>query len=174
MSIEIVTDISKLRTVSENATREEAKKIWPLLEEVLKEKKGLGLSAIQIGIPKRVAVIIYEDRILNLLNTKIINAKNEMVLKGEGCLSIPGVYKNTVRFSEIEIEDENHGKVIFSLDKDDIIPFVIQHELDHFDGKLMIDRLQKPFELTHPKIGRNEQCPCGSGKKYKKCCGKFE
>ena len=101
MSDRIITDISKLRVISEKATKEEAEQIWPRLEETLKGNPGLGLSAIQIGIQKRVAVVSYRGRFLRLLNTKIVEQENEVVLRGEGCLSLPGVYKNTVRFSNI-------------------------------------------------------------------------
>ena len=48
---------------------------------------------------------------------------------------------------------------------------VVQHEMDHLDGKLMIDRIFKAIPIVTKKIGRNDKCPCGSGKKFKKCCG---
>ena len=46
----------------------------------------------------------------------------------------------------------------------------VQHEIDHLNGLTIMDRENKPQPIMSEKVGRNEPCPCGSGKKYKKCC----
>lgn len=168
----IVQDEKFLRKVSEQSTYEEALPIWEKLEKILDEKKEIALSAVQIGILKRVAVIKVNGKIFKLLNPIILNKSEERIFKGEGCLSFPGIFKNTIRFGSVEIQDDNLGKFVVDIDSDGILPILLQHEIDHMDGILFFDRMQKPFRCVEKKIGRNAPCPCGSGKKYKKCCGK--
>lgn len=168
----IVRDEKFLRKVSEKATIDEATEIWEELEKILIDKKEIALSAVQIGIPKRVALIRFGNKVFKMLNPVIVNKTDEFIFRGEGCLSFPGVFKNTIRFKSVEIQDDNLGKFVVDIDSDSILPILFQHEIDHLDGVLFFDRMQKPIRRTEKKIGRNELCPCGSGKKYKKCCGK--
>lgn len=168
----IVRDEKFLRKVSEKSTHEEALPIWEELEKVLDEKKEIALSAVQIGILKRVAVIKVGDKVFKMLNPVILGKQDEFIFRGEGCLSFPGVFKNTIRFKSVEIQDDNLGKFVVDINSDGILPILFQHEIDHMDGVLFLDRMQKPIRCTEKKIGRNELCPCSSGKKYKKCCGK--
>ena len=88
---------------------------------------------------------------------------------GEGCLSIPGKHFNTIRYSNITIEDDMIGRVALDESSDGLLTIILQHEVDHFEGKTLLDRRQVPIVNTS-KVGRNDPCPCGSGKKYKKCC----
>jgi peptide deformylase len=167
--LKIVTDLKILNQVSEKTSLDEAYEIWDKLEKVLEKTEGSGLSAIQIGIPKRVALIKYNGKIYKLLNT-IIEGSGEFVFKGESCLSFPGVTKNTVRYMSISVKDDNLGNFLLNIEIDGLLSIVFQHEIDHMDGLTIFDRIRKPIQRVE-KIGRNEQCPCGSGKKYKKCCG---
>jgi peptide deformylase len=167
----IVQDEKVLRQVSEKATFEEAVTIWEKLEKILGEKKELALSAIQIGIPKRVALIKLGNKVFKMLNTIILNRSEEFVFHGEGCLSFPKIFKNTLRYKSVEIQDESLGHFIVNIDTDNILPILFQHEVDHMDGVLFFDRMQKPVKVIE-KIGRNDLCLCGSNKKYKKCCGR--
>jgi peptide deformylase len=126
---------------------------------------GFGLAAIQIGIPIQAAWYAMKingathERLL--WNTKIITAKYPMPFK-EGCLSIPDKYLMTTRFQHIKIlNGDGHAYEMNGLEA-----VIVQHEIDHFNGALCIDREMKVV----PEPGRNEPCPCGSGKKFKKCC----
>lgn len=167
----IVQDEKFLRRKSEQATFEEAVEIWKKLEEVLSAKKEIAISAVQIGIPKRVALIKFGNKVFKMLNTIISGKRDEFVFRNEGCLSFPGVIKNTVRYESVEIQDESLGTFVTDINSDGILPILFQHEVDHIDGVLFFDRMQKPIR-REKKIGRNDPCPCSSGKKYKKCCGK--
>jgi len=167
--LQIITDLSILHQKSEKTTIEEAEKIWPLLEEALKEKSGFGLSAIQIGIPKCVALVIYNNNTYKLLNT-VIEGTNEFIVKGESCLSFSKITKNTIRYASIKVTDDNLGTFLLNIRDDDLLTIIFQHETDHMAGLTIFDRVRKPIQKLE-KIGRNDSCPCGSGKKYKKCCG---
>ena len=179
----IVTDKSILRIKSENATASEATEIIKKLEtELAKHPHGVGLSAIQIGIPKRVAIIRRKKNI-NLINPMIINGDDVFVSIQEGCLSIPGKHCNVNRWAEIvfdnmEIVDDKLETRRYQMsmiegdqNSDGIETIAVQHEIDHMDGQLMIDHeIQIQPLTTKVTAGRNDPCPCGSGKKYKKCC----
>ena len=107
------------------------------------------------------------ERIYQVINPVIKSAKNPMIWTGEGCLSDPGKYYNTDRYNNIEIE-----YLDYSLEKKIVLPFeglmavVFQHELDHTNGILNYTR----EHVFSAKIGRNDPCPCNSGKKWKQCC----
>lgn len=147
----IVTNTDSLRTKSNDfiGTEEELQSLIECLEFELKQSKspGVGLSAIQIGIPKKVAIIrnkrlmkvrgkkqVIEDT-YNLYNTKIISQSNPFIYKGEGCLSMPFEIYNTKRFNEIEIENGDNKRYKFS----GFLAVVVQHELNHWYGKLISD-----------------------------------
>ena len=186
----IVKDIKTLRTVSTDvASVEEAKSIITQLEkEFVKVKKhGVGLAAIQIGIPKRVGVIHYKGKTLYLINPTVVSKSGEFVFGQEGCLSFPNQYVNTKRYTDFSIRNyaidgdelrEQGLAFYYSIDNDQwndgLLAIAVQHELDHFDGKVFTDVEAAPNAQTkvrsEAKIGRNDPCPCGSGKKYKKCC----
>ena len=134
------------------------------------EKVGYGLAAVQIGIPKKIGFIRYNDKSYRLLNTKIVARRGESPLYGEGCLSIPGKVFNTIRSNQITIEDDVLGRFVLDESTDGLLTAVFQHEVDHFEGITIRDRQRKPIVRTGPKVGRNDPCPCGSGKKFKKCC----
>jgi peptide deformylase len=182
-----ITDLTYLRTISSDVdSAKEARKILAVLEtELSKHESGLGLSAIQIGIEKRVGLIIHKGKRYELINPTIVDEHDEFTHYREGCLSIPGKYINVKRFKQVTITnmvlDDTHSDGWFEQthshfigDKmDDMTTLAIQHEIDHFNGVLIIDKEERLVPITaESKIGRNEPCPCGSGKKYKKCCSK--
>jgi peptide deformylase len=136
----IITDQSVLKQSSveiEYSNKELITLIIELLEQNLKNSKipGVGLSAIQIGIPLQVAIVRTANLKLNLYNTKIINMRNPFIFKNEGCLSIPNIFKDTKRFNLIEIE--NGDGQIFKLAGYEAV--VVQHELNHFKGELFLN-----------------------------------
>lgn len=173
---DIITDKTKLSVISDKTTVEQCDKIhiWDKLSNsLLKSKNGVGLAAVQIGYPICAALAVLEKNGKQyqhkLLNPVIVNQSEEMVkFRKEGCLSFPGEYINTLRHSWVEVLDDINGKVVYS----GFEGIVVQHEIDHMNGKTIHDRcIGEPFVRSENKIGRNDKCPCGSGKKYKKCCG---
>lgn len=184
----IITDLSILRRKSESVTSiEEAKDLISKLEvELANLDNGVGLAAIQIGIPKRVGVIKNGDgTYFHLINPEPVEMLDEFIYFNEGCLSFPGIYKNTKRYKQITIkhqvirdnkfEDETFVGYYSKEDEpgnNGILTIAVQHELDHFQGQLILDQdiKSEPIKRDNQKVGRNDKCPCGSGKKYKKCC----
>ena len=179
----------KLRKV----TLEEGEKIATELFEILnKRKDGIGLAANQVGIDAAVAVVNVREPIV-LINPEIVSRETEIPFY-EGCLSFPGKGVNTKRYETVEVTSDNvEGTIIFSgvdtgekakgsweqegktyqvKDRDlRILEAVcVQHEIDHLNGLVCMDRKIDTTYRAEKKPGRNESCHCGSGKKYKKCC----
>lgn len=137
----IVTDIKTLREVSINIDDPNDIDIIvkELEEELSKHKTGVGLSAIQIGIGKRVGIIkvLGKEKIV-LYNTKILE-KSDLLKFNESCLSLPGLSVLTRRYNDITIENGDGQKYgVYGLEA-----ICVQHEIDHWNGKLMIDRKWK-------------------------------
>ena len=175
----------KLREVSV----EEGEKIATELFEILnKRKDGIGLAANQVGIDAAVAVLNIREPIV-LINPKIISKENEIDFY-EGCLSYPNKGVHTKRYRDVIISTEQSesdwyfsgasqptdGKGSWEESKKEdqelrtLEAVCVQHEIDHLNGIVCMDRKINTTIVADKKIGRNESCPCGSGKKYKKCC----
>ena len=168
--IPVVIGVENISTPCTSATLDEAEEIWANLEASLDRSRGYGLTANQIGVNKRVGFINYAEKTYRLLNTRIVDKGPTIIIYDEGCLSLPGKTLNTERAHTITIDDDIQGQVQFTMSKDGLLPAIIQHEVDHMDGKTIFDRKRAPIRRESEKIGRNQLCPCGSGKKYKKCC----
>lgn len=183
----IVNDPNILRQVSIPViTADEANSIFVSLCDTLKRlNNGVGLSAIQIGIPKRVAAIrAMNGEFYSLINPIVVEKNEEITFFGEGCLSFPSVFVNTKRYKDFVIKNmQIYDGVLteetqcFYYDNEnnprDIEAIAVQHEMDHMDGKILFDYEIKDVGqrvVSSNEVGRNDPCPCGSGKKYKKCC----
>ena len=113
-----------------------------MLAQTMLKHNGLGLSAIQIGIPYRVFTM-KTNPIMTCFNPKIIDIGEGDVLLEEGCLSYPNLF--------VKIKRPNNIRVRFTLPNGEtvtekytgITSRIFQHELDHLDGKLMIEHLDK-------------------------------
>ena len=153
---------------------EEGYKVATELFEILnKRNDGIGLAANQVGIDANVAVLNVREPIV-LINPKIVR-KEEEIRYYEGCLSFPKKGCHTKRYKVIEVKtDNNEGNMTFGAgdtELDLLESVCVQHEIDHLNGMRILDRAQQlTIRREKPKIGRNELCHCGSGKKYKRCC----
>ena len=108
---------------------------------IMKRANGIGLAAPQLGISQRLVVIAPDGmRPTALINPRIIKAEGEQIGQ-EGCLSIPGLYGDVVRAEYVEVEalDRKGRKLIYELEG--MPARVAQHELDHLDGVLFIDKV---------------------------------
>ena len=160
----------KLRSVSVEEGYDIARKLFQILN---KRGDGIGLAANQVGIDASVAVVNVKEPIV-LVNPKIVR-KEEETRYYEGCLSFPKKGCHTKRYKTVEVEVDNmESNMTFGAgdtDLDLLESVCVQHEIDHLNGMRILDRaMELTIRREKPKIGRNEPCPCGSGKKYKKCC----
>ena len=178
---------SKLREVSVEEGLAIAEELFQILD---KRGDGIGLAANQVGVNAQVAVVNVREPLV-LINPKYIKKENEIIY-GEGCLSFPNHVIRTKRYRDIIIsteqeesnwyfsgtEENSDGKSGWdkgNMKQDQELRLLeavcVQHEMDHLMGKTIHNREVK-LEPTkvEKKVGRNDPCPCGSGKKHKKCC----
>lgn len=107
---------------------------------------GVGLAGPQAGILKRVFVAIADDDVRRVfINPQIIKTSEELCDYEEGCLSIPQVYESIRRPAKVTVQALNEKGKPFTLDADGLLARIIQHENDHLDGKLFIDRGDPDF-----------------------------
>ncbi len=105
---------------------------------------GAALAAPQISVLNRVVVISVEEDFLELVNPEILEARGEIV-GPEGCLSLPGYTGNVRRAEEVTVKFFNRfGKEIIAT-RSGFMARGIQHEIDHLDGILFIDRMEVDF-----------------------------
>ena len=177
----------KLKEVSVEEGLAIAEELFQILN---KRGDGIGLAANQVGIDAQVAVVNVREPLV-LINPKYVTKENEIIY-GEGCLSFPNRAMRTKRYRDIIISTEqSEANWYFSgvkensdgksgWDKGDmkqdqelrlLEAVCVQHEIDHLNGITIYDREIKlePTKVKK-KVGRNDTCPCGSGKKHKKCC----
>ncbi len=110
--------------------------------------KGIGLAAPQIGVGKRVIVVDIspvEEKIepIALVNPEIVG-KQGQVEGMEGCLSVPGIEGMVCRGESVTIQGKNESGDPVTIEAIGLLSRVLQHEIDHLDGVLFIDRLSSP------------------------------
>ncbi len=160
----------------------EAEEIRQELIYMFPNEGAYAVCAVQLGIHKRATLIKFpshnkkpgEEPVYTFVcNPTIAKWSDMRVFVNEGCLSFPKKYKNTMRFNKVTVtyQDVLDGELDErALILDGIDAVIAQHEVDHMEGIVFLDRAKKVEPIRSIKIGRNQHCPCGSGKKYKKCC----
>lgn len=110
----------------------------------MEEERGIGLAAPQVGVAKRVIVISVEDRKfsrLALINPVIVHLSGETDMMEEGCLSLPGVNADVERSIEAVVRGTTKNGRLVEISAKGLLARALQHEIDHLDGILFIDRL---------------------------------
>ena len=138
--------VLKKRTEKVNEITPEIKElIFNMKETMLTEEggkiKGVGLAAPQIGVSKKIIIILTKEGPRGFINPKILKLDRKKEISKEGCLSLPGLWLNIKRpkTAEISAIDEN-GKEI-KISAEGFLSRVFQHEIDHLDGILFFERL---------------------------------
>jgi len=139
---------------------ENLKELINTLFQTMDEAKGIGLAAPQIGVSKRLFVIEFDDIKHACINPEILEKSSEIVEYEEGCLSVPGLYENVKRPERITVKylDENFKEHIEELDE--VPARIFQHEFDHLEGLLFVDKLsslrKNLLKKKLKKIEKNE------------------
>ena len=134
--------------------------------ETMRAKNGVGLAAIQVGVDLRALIINIplenedgehdqpKENTLEMINPVIIEKDGSTKFQ-EGCLSIPGVYEDVERAKHVKVEyfDRDGNKQV--IEDNDFLAIAMQHEMDHLDGKVFIEKLsyikRKKFEKEWKK-----------------------
>ena len=143
--------ILEIKEYGEPVLREKAlpvKEITPEILNLIKDMaetmytaSGVGLAALQVGVPKRIILVDgEEDGLIVLINPMIVKSEGEVVAE-EGCLSIPGIYSQVKRASKVTVKALNENGDPIEITKEALIARALQHEIDHLDGILFVDRI---------------------------------
>lgn len=120
------------------------KKIRKLLDdmfETMESADGVGLAAPQVGVSLRVIILDVGDGLIELINP-VITASEGCELGLEGCLSIPGVFGEVERFTKVTVEGFNRFGKKVKITGDGLLGRALQHEIDHLEGVLFIEKAQ--------------------------------
>ncbi len=116
------------------------------MADTMYQAPGVGLAAIQAGIDK--SIIIYdpdadaEKRDYNaLLNPKIVSSSGETISENEGCLSVPDLRSDVKRAETVVVEGLDREGNPVKIDADGLLSVILQHEIDHLNGILFLDRI---------------------------------
>ena len=130
-----------LRQVAAKVTKidKRIKRLLSDMADTMYKADGVGLAAPQIGVSVRIVVIDVGDGILEMINPEIIS-KEGSCINVEGCLSVPNFDGEVERAKSVKVKyQDRNGKPIV-LNTTDILAIAVQHELDHLDGILFIDK----------------------------------
>lgn len=135
------------------------------MNEAMTGAGGIGLAAIQIGVALRALLINIPDdegnqsagSLLEIINPELV-AKEGEILWQEGCLSIPEYYDEVNRFERVRLRYQDRDGVTQELEADGLLAVAIQHEMDHLEGHVFVERLpllkRKKFEKEWKKSKR--------------------
>lgn len=120
--------------------------------ETMRAAPGVGLAGPQVGVPLRLAVIEVDEKLTVIVNPEIVKREGEHV-PDEGCLSVPGYWGRLPRAERVTVKAKDRNGKAFRLAADGLLAQALQHEIDHLDGILYIDRmesLEKDLRRSEP------------------------
>jgi len=131
--------------------------------ETMHDAPGVGLAANQVGVPLQVAVIDLSSRddeeqrhpLLVIINPEVLQMGGS-VTEEEGCLSIPDYAEKVTRAARVKVRAQDRTGKVFELEADGLMAKALQHEIDHLNGVLFVDRLSALkrglFKRRHRKV----------------------
>ena len=151
----------RLRIVAKAVEKvdDSVKKLTEDMLETMYEGSGIGLAATQVDVHKRVIVVDISEKkdeplvLINPVLKKVIDP--ELKTYSEGCLSVPGFYEELERPSEIEISFQDVNGQDHTLIANGLLSVVVQHEMDHLEGKMMVDSISNvKREMIRKKLSK--------------------
>jgi peptide deformylase len=135
-----------LRKKSRNVDKidERIKLLLEDMVETMQHANGVGLAAVQVGVLKRIIVVDIGDEkgIIKLINPRIVESEGEQITS-EGCLSVPEVTEDVRRPNRVIVTGLNENSEEVTYEGTELFAKAICHEIDHLDGILFIDRIEK-------------------------------
>lgn len=149
--------VRTIRVLPDPVLRQKAKKVSKIdrsvqqliddMIETMRAASGVGLAAPQVGVPLRVAVIeIPGSEVIVLINPEIVKKQGERLIQ-EGCLSIPGYQGEISRSVWVKVKAKDIQGRSIRIKGEELLAQALEHEIDHLNGVLYIDRLDGPDKL---------------------------
>ena len=124
---------------------EEVRRLISDMAETMYTAPGIGLAATQVYVHRRIIVIDISDtrdELRTFINPEILEKSGEAEWE-EGCLSVPGIYEKVQRAQKVRVRALDARGEPYTLEAEDLLAVCIQHEIDHLDGKIFIERLSR-------------------------------
>ncbi|OGI31509.1 MAG: peptide deformylase [Candidatus Moranbacteria bacterium RIFCSPLOWO2_12_FULL_48_12] len=134
--------LKKTEHVKDPLTKE-IQALLPEMVETMHREKGIGLAAPQIGQSLRLAIAEADGKVVFLINPDITSFSQEKIVFGEGCLSLPGEFFPITRSAEVTVRYQDERGLPKKMRAKGLLAIIIQHEVDHLDGILIVNRYKK-------------------------------
>jgi peptide deformylase len=129
--------------------------------ETMREAPGVGLAATQVGVLDRLFVWEVDEAHGVVINPVIVGRSSDVEVDDEGCLSLPGLLYPVERAASVVVQGIDASGDLVRLEAEGLLARVCQHEIDHLDGVLFIDRL--PSDLKREAVGKLSESALGLG-----------
>ncbi|NRA23643.1 MAG: peptide deformylase [Oleispira sp.] len=160
----------RLRTIAKPVTEvtDKIRKTIDDMFETMYEAPGIGLAATQVNVHQRIVTMDLsenKDEPLVFINPEVTVLDGELESMQEGCLSVPGFYEDITRVEHCLVKALDRDGKPFELEARGLLAVCIQHELDHLEGKLMVDyltplkrnRIKSKLEKQHKMEARQNR-----------------
>jgi peptide deformylase len=126
--------------------------------DTVRAAPGVGLAAPQVGVPLRVIVVDYEDRLYVVINPEVARKGTETVTDEEGCLSAPHWQGPVTRATTLTVKGRGRDGKEVRVKAEDWLARIFQHELDHLEGVLFLDLVEDRAKIhwVEPEEGEGE------------------
>jgi peptide deformylase len=137
---------------------EDLRRLAERMSQLMVDASGVGLAATQVGVLQRMFVFAPDaDHVLTLVNPQIVSQSDETDIDDEGCLSMQGVTVSVERPASVRIEGKNDRGKNVAYDLEGMAARIAQHEFDHLDGTLILDRTtpedrRKALAVLRPRV----------------------
>ncbi len=121
---------------------EEIKQLIEDMTDTMYDSRGVGLAAVQIGVLKRVIVVNVGEEFIAMVNPELLENEGESQME-EGCLCLPGVLIDIKRSEKVKVKGLNDKGEEIVIDAEGLLARALQHEVEHLDGILIIDKVSR-------------------------------
>ena len=139
-----------------NPLAPEIQALIPEMFEMMHQADGLGLAAPQIDLALRLCVIEIEGDKMVFINPQLTSLSREKIIFEEGCLSLPGQFLPIERSERVTVRFQDEHGADRKIKASGLLAIALQHEVDHLDGILIVDRYKKQkikhYDLTHQSV----------------------
>ena len=118
------------------------------MRETMYKAEGIGLAAPQVGILQRIFIVDVNDNLIEFINPQIVSTESKSIME-EACLSIPGESGSVIRAEKVVMKGFNREGEEIKIKAEGLLARALQHELDHLDGNLFIDKVIDKEEMNN-------------------------
>ncbi|MEE0776410.1 MAG: peptide deformylase [Bacillota bacterium] len=140
--VQVGDDVLREKCQPVNEVNDTVRELLDDMAETMYHADGVGLAAPQVGIPKRIIVVDVGEGLVQLVNPELVNGRGRQTDE-EGCLSVVGVTGTVERYKTVMVKGlDRNGKGVL-IKASGLYARALQHEMDHLDGILFIDKVVK-------------------------------